>query len=66
MADPTITGWCELGKHDLCRGEIRTGTGWNWWCTCTCHPEPVITNPAHQPALDYWRKHRKAGGTDGR
>ena len=54
-----MTGWCENGANcDRCPGVLRTATGWNWWCTHGCHPEPVIRDPSHQPALDYWRKHR--------
>jgi hypothetical protein len=54
----TITGFCERGICSSCSGQMSTGTGWNWWCTHGCHPEPVITDPAHRPALDFWRRHR--------
>ena len=59
MADKTITGACAQSNCEGCDGQIYTGTGWNWWCTHHCHPEPVIRDPAHQSALDYWRKHRR-------
>lgn len=59
--EATITGWCRLGECARCPGTLRGGTGWNWWCTCRHHPEPVIKDPAHQPALDFWRKHRQRG-----
>lgn len=55
-----ITGWCRRDQHESCDGEMRGGTGWNWWCTCLCHPEPPLRDPSHQPALDFWRKHRPA------
>lgn len=62
MAEQTITGRCRQGDCSGCDGTMRIGTGWNWWCTHDCHPEPVILDKAHQPALDFWRKHRKGAG----
>lgn len=61
MSESTVTGWCERGDCSRCNFTLRAGTGWNWWCTHDCHPEPTVTNPDHQPALDFWRRHRKAG-----
>ncbi len=56
----TKTGFCGRSENDSCDGVNRTATGWNWWCTCRCHPEPTITDEAHRPALEFWRKHREA------
>ncbi len=59
----TTTGFCDRGECDRCltftAGRLLTGTGWNWWCTCACHPEPVLRDEAHRPALDLWRRHRQ-------
>lgn len=61
-----ITGWCgERGEHANCDGTMRAQTGWNWFCTCSCHPEPTVREAWMQPAIDFWRKHRKAVPVDG-
>lgn len=55
----TLTGFCARADHPACSGRNLTATGWNWWCTCGCHPEPTITDEAHRPALEFWRRHRE-------
>ncbi len=57
----TMTGFCSRADHGSCSGLNLTGTGWNWWCVCRCHPEPVVTDETHRPALEYWRRHREEG-----
>lgn len=53
-----MTALCRRDRHAGCDGVNLAATGWNWWCTCHCHPEPTITDEAHRPALEFWRKHR--------
>lgn len=59
MTVVTVAAECRQGDHGACGGRMLAGTGWNWWCTCACHPEPVLREAWHGPALEFWRRHRE-------